>query len=84
MVELIWLGRKLVGLRSRGDPLIDQVLFNQILQEALLVARSYLRDFATSSDFLYISPEIGWSSRPAIAILSGCLDQKGMQRGWKL
>jgi hypothetical protein len=52
MVELIWFGRKLIGLRSRGDPLIDQVLFNQILQQALLVARNYLRDCATSSDFL--------------------------------
>jgi hypothetical protein len=52
MVELIRLGSKLIGLRSRGDPLIDQSLLNQILHEALLVARSYLRDFATSSAFL--------------------------------
>jgi hypothetical protein len=52
MVELIWLRREIIVLRSRGDPLIDQVLFNQILPQALLVARSYLRDFATSSDFL--------------------------------
>ena len=80
MVELIWLGRELIGLRGRGDPLIDQVLFNQILQEVLLVARSYLRDCATSSDF-FISPEMGWSSRLAIAIRSGCVYQKGMQRG---
>jgi hypothetical protein len=99
MVELIWFGRKLIGLRSRGDPLIDQVLFNQILQQALLVARNYLRDCATSSDFLSRLRLAGgkdsdeqaagfwqqeWSSRPAIAILSGYLYQKGMQRRWKL